>query len=208
MIALCRRFATWAHVSIRLTRRLSPLIPAKAGIQRPGSPLSRGRAEQSSDSTWAKSALALALLLPLAPAVAQAPSVVHGADSLFTAPGVKLAWVVRRGPTEEGTEVVIRTVNTGGYAWVRVDGVDPFSKQRKVLVTARPLGRQTDLVVPRAAFADHPSAEIHLFGSADDLVAERPTLTVFYLGVPDTTPEFAAPHEAEAYLERMLGETK
>ena len=29
-------------------------------------------------------------------------------------------------------------------------------------------------------------------------------LTVFYLGVPDTTPEFAGQREAEAYLDRML----
>jgi hypothetical protein len=27
---------------------------------------------------------------------------------------------------------------------------------------------------------------------------------VFYLGVPDTTPEFSSQREAEAYLDRML----
>ena len=34
--------------------------------------------------------------------------------------------------------------------------------------------------------------------------ANRAELTVFYLGVPDTTPEFAERGQAEAYLDRML----
>ncbi len=75
---------------------------------------------------------------------------------------------------------------------IRVDGVDPFTKDRKVFVAARPLDRETDLAIPRAQFADHPSTEIHFFASAEDAAANKPKLTVFYLGVPDTTPEFAA----------------
>ena len=31
-----------------------------------------------------------------------------------------------------------------------------------------------------------------------------PKLTVFYLGVPDTTPEFPGQREAEAYFNRVL----
>ena len=35
--------------------------------------------------------------------------------------------------------------------------------------------------------------------------ANKAKLTVFYLGVPDTTPEYAGQRDAEAYLARMLG---
>ena len=34
--------------------------------------------------------------------------------------------------------------------------------------------------------------------------ANKPKLTVFYLGVPDTTPEFADQAAAEAYLDKLL----
>jgi len=149
-------------------------------------------------------ALAIALLLsPAAPA--QQGTVVHGADSVFAGPGVKLVWAVRRGATEAETMVVVRIVSAdASYRWVRLDGVDPFTKDRKVFVAARALDGAIDLTVPRPQFADYPSTEFHFFQSAEDAAAGRPKLTVFYLGVPDTTPEFAGQSEADAYLDRMV----
>lgn len=150
--------------------------------------------------------LVLTLALLTSVARAQAPTVVHGADSQFSNATVKLAWAVRKGMTEESTQVVIRLLNVAGaYRWIRLDGVDPFSKARTAFAAAAPLENGIDLVVPRKAFADHPSTEIHLFPSQDDAVADRPALTIFYLGVPDTTPEFATPGDAEKYLDRVVG---
>jgi hypothetical protein len=154
-------------------------------------------------------ALTLALLVSSAGSVAQQGSVVHGADSMFSAPTVKLVWAIYRGVTESTTEVIIRAVDTAdSYRFIRVDAVDPFSKQHKNLVATRPFDRQTDLIVPRSAFAETPSAEIHLFHTAEDLAGERPALTVFYLSVPDTTPEFTALTQADAYLKRMSAQPR
>jgi hypothetical protein len=148
-------------------------------------------------------ALALTALL-IAPVAAQQGIVVHGADSIFAGSGVKLAWAVRRGASEAETLIVIRVIADANHRVIRVDGVDPFTKGRKVFVAARALNRETDLAVPRAQFADHPSTEIHFFASAEDAAANKAKLTVFYLGVPDTTPEFAERGQAEAYLGHML----
>jgi len=52
--------------------------------------------------------------------------------------------------------------------------------------------------MPRASFADLPRREIHLYASAVDWRAGRRGLTVYYLGVPDTTTEAAL----ETYLAR------
>jgi hypothetical protein len=128
---------------------------------------------------------------------------VHGADSVFLSPTVRLAWAVRRGGTEAETLVVVRVIAAETYRVIRLEGVDPFTKDRKLFV-ARPLDRQTDLAIPRAQFADHPSTEFRFFRTHEDAAADGPALTVFYLGVPDTTPEFAAQREAEAYLDRAL----
>ena len=149
--------------------------------------------------------LAVAFMLMLSAVAAPAQDVVHGADSLFVSPTVKLAWAVRRGASEAETLVIIRVVPAGAdYRVLRVDGVDPFTKEHKVFVAARALAGETDVAIPRAAFADHPSTEFRFFASIEAAAANAPRLTVFYLGVPDTTPEFPGQREAEAYLERML----
>jgi hypothetical protein len=139
------------------------------------------------------------------PATAQEARV-HGENSTFISPTVKLSWAVKRGPSEAETLVIVRVIAAdAGYRVVSVDGVDPFTKDRKVFVAARPLDREADLSMSRAQFADHPSTEFHFFTSAADAAANKPKLKVFYLGVPDTTPEFPDRKAAEAYLDKMLG---
>ena len=54
--------------------------------------------------------------------------------------------------------------------------------------------------VPRAHFADFPRTEVRLFGAAGAGATGAPKLVVFYLGVPDTTPEFASAAALESYL--------
>src|SRR4051812_29186219 len=149
--------------------------------------------------------LGVAFLLAPITTFAQQAAVVHGADSIFSGSGVALAWAVRRGTSEAETSVVIRAISADvSYRFIRVDGVDPFTQDRKVFVATRQLDQQLDLIVPRAAFADHPSTEFRFFANAGDAEADRPKLTVFYLGVPDTTPEFVGASEADGYLEQML----
>jgi hypothetical protein len=146
--------------------------------------------------------LALALLLIAGRPCAWSQEVVHGADSVFVAPTVKIAWAIQKGANEESTFVLLQIANsTGHYRQVRLDGVDPFSKKRKVLVSARLLAASIELTVPRSSFAEYPSCEIHLYREAAD---QSPSLTVYYLGVPDTTPEFATAQDAQTYLAKMF----
>ena len=147
-------------------------------------------------------AMLVAALLA-SPAAAQ--QTVHGENSIFTSPQVTLGWAVKRGPSENDTLVIVRVIAADkDLHALRVDGVDPFTKDRKAFVAARALEGVTDIAIPRAQFADHPSTEFHFFASAADVAARTPKLTVFYLGVPDTTPEFADQNAAEAYLDKML----
>jgi hypothetical protein len=129
--------------------------------------------------------------------------VVHGADSIFAEQGLGIVWGVLKNDAEERTMVVVRVSNPAGrYAYVSVDGVDPFTQRRVAVVEGRPLGTSVDLGMPRASFADLPRREIHLYVSAADWRAGRPGLTVYYLGVPDTTPEFTTEAALETYLAR------
>jgi hypothetical protein len=140
------------------------------------------------------------LLLLLAPPESRAETV-HGADSVFLAPGIGIAWGVLRAPTEEETVVVTRVSNPmARYAYLRVEGVNPFTGRRTAVVEGAPLGARADVKSPRAGFADFPRREIHLYATEADWRARKPSLTVYYLGVPDTTPEFTSQAALDAYL--------
>jgi len=140
------------------------------------------------------------LALLALPLLAQA-EMIHGADSVFASPGIGIVWGVLRGPTEERTLVVTRISNpTARYGYVRVEGVDPFTGRRAAVVEGMPLGARADVTGPRSGFADLPRREIHLYASEADWRARKPTLTVYYLGVPDSSPEFTSRAALDAYL--------
>jgi hypothetical protein len=152
-------------------------------------------------------ALLVAFGMLTASPLARAQEKVHGANSVFVAPTVKIAWAVQKGASEDNTLVIMRVVNSiGHYKQVRLDGVDPFSNNRKVLVSARPLGMSVDFSVPRSSFSDFPSCEVHLYRTETTAGDQVPSLTVYYLGVPDTTPEFATARDAEVYLTKAVGQ--
>lgn len=126
--------------------------------------------------------IALTLALVAWPAVLAAQGrEIHGADSLFAAPGVGIAWGVLRGATEAETQVVVRIARRGEvYGFVSVEAVDPFTRERRPVLEGRPLGDQVDVRSPRPGFGDFPRREFHLYRTADDWRARRPALTVYY----------------------------
>jgi len=128
-------------------------------------------------------------------AIAAEPSrEVHGMSDAFAMPGVALAWGVLRGTAGAPAVVDVRiAVDPMTYPRVVVVGRDPFSSHERVLASS-PTPGLTDLRVPRTNFERYPRTEFRFFGTAASEPAEKPKLVVYFLGVPDTTPEF--PNEA------------
>lgn len=134
------------------------------------------------------------LLLAAAHAGAQGREL-HGASDAFAGDGVSIAWAVMRGADEERTQVRLRVLaDPARYARFAVYGVDPFSKEQAQLVAPR--AAPATVGIARTRFAQLPRTEVR-FLSADGKVA----LLVFYLSVPDTTPEFDSEAKLERYLE-------
>jgi hypothetical protein len=145
----------------------------------------------------------LVLLLP--PLVAAGGLELHGANAAFAGPGVAIAWGVLQGPTEAETVVVIRIAGRAdAYRYVSVEAVDPFSQSRRMVLASQPLAGTVDVRSPRASFAEFPRREVRLYRTADDARAKTPALTVYYLGVPDTTPEFPTEPALDRYLAAAL----
>jgi hypothetical protein len=127
-----------------------------------------------------------------------APREVHGASDAFAFPGVALAWAVLRDSTD--AQVVVRIAVDAAHAKVQIVGIDPFTQATRPLTATTVAPGTIELRTPRAGFADWPRTEFRF--SASD--AASPALVVYYLGVPDTTPEFADPGRLEAYLAARL----
>ncbi|HLE45060.1 MAG TPA: hypothetical protein VJB36_13675 [Methylomirabilota bacterium] len=147
--------------------------------------------------------LSLGLLGLLAGAVPAAGQVreVHGENSVFAGAGTVIVWGILRTPVEDHTQVVMRIAFPDrAYAAVAVDAVDPFSRARRPVLDARPLASELDVRSLQTLFADFPRREIHLYRTAEGPRAGPPAVTIYYLGVPDTTPEFTSEAALIAYL--------
>lgn len=153
--------------------------------------------------------LLLLAAIPFAANATDAPQEVHGHSDAFAANGVAIAWGVRRGATDETTAIVLRVVaDPARYTRLAVDGVDPFTRQRQVVVAERTVAGAFDVRMPRPHFADFPRTELRFYAVGEKPGAPastNPGLVVFYLGVPDTTPEFANDPGLDAYLTDRIG---
>jgi hypothetical protein len=132
------------------------------------------------------------------PADADEPREAHGVGDAYAAPGVALAWGILHGADEATTRVVVRIVaDPRVYPFVAAIGSNPFSRREQALLAKMQTEGTVEIRVPRAQYADFPRTEIRFYAAA---ATDSAALIVFYLGVPDTTPEFATEANLDAYL--------
>ena len=155
-----------------------------------------------------RSLLALAGLTLAACAVAppaKPAREVHGMSDAFAAPGVALAWGILRGADEAATVVVMRIVaDRAAYPWLAVTGIDPFTQAKHRVFPPKRSADVTHVRATRSHYAEFPRTEVRLYESESAALKDSPALVVFFLGVPDTTPEFATEDKLEAYLRQRL----
>jgi hypothetical protein len=136
----------------------------------------------------------------------------HGADSVFEKEGITILWAILKGPTEESSWVYIKIIDSGGIAGhfqiFSVEAVDPFSKAREWVVKGEKLGKENVMRGVRSSFRDKTGRRILFYKSIEDFKKENPALTIFYLGVPDTSPEFLSEKDLEGYFNKALEKLK
>ena len=136
--------------------------------------------------------------------LAGAAEQVHGENSSFRGHGVTMAWAILKAAEEDRSEVVVRLEASPVFGFLRWDGVDPFTGARRVMTPRQPLGKRVELRSLRVSFADFTRREFHFFRTADELQGDRPALTIYFLGIPDTAPEFLAEVALQGYLDQTL----
>lgn len=156
---------------------------------------------------WGVALLLLLLASPI-PAAGQAREV-HGENSVFAGEGVAVAWGILKADVEDQSQVILRIVPLGKPVPVlRIEAVDPFTQKRDVVLDGQTLGDRLDVRSLRGSFADFPRREIQLYRTAAEWQARRPNTTIYYLGVPDTTPEFTSEAALSAYLHDALAKVQ
>ena len=165
-------------------------------------------------NAWARSLSMLACFgfafgMAISGTAAETPRAVHGSADIYSMPGLAIAWGVLRGANEAAAVVVVRiVVDPVEYRSIAATGSDPFTQRTKALLPATPVAGPIDLRVPRAHFADYPRTDLRFYASPPVGESPLPKLVVFYLGVPDTTPEFASEAALDAYLADRLARAR
>jgi hypothetical protein len=146
--------------------------------------------------------LAVLVLLPLAGAVrADAGREMHGESDIFAADGVAIAWAILRAANPDDATVVMRIARDDSrYRALGVVAIDPFSGNSQTVRVPSAAAASVDVPSRRGRFGDYARTEVRLYASARPAAGQAPTFTVYYQGVPDTTPEF----ETEAKLRDWL----
>lgn len=133
------------------------------------------------------------------------------AVTLLIAGLLPLAWAILKaaaGISPDNDLIVLRLAVKGTAApAAEVHGVDPFGGERKTLSAAPGPENSLELRLPRSHFADFPRTEILVFETQEALRSggRGPVLTLYYLGIPDTTPEFLDREKMESYLKERIG---
>ena len=143
---------------------------------------------------------------------AQGKGEYHGADSIFEKEGIVILWAIFKGSTEETSWVYIRMIHkkgdSGSFQIFSVEAVDPFSNAKEWVVKGEYLKASQTVKRIRASFRDKTGRRILFYQSKGDYQAEKPAMTVYYLGVPDTSPEFLSEKEIEDYFAKALERLK
>jgi len=136
----------------------------------------------------------------------------HGADSIFEKEGIVVLWAMMKGPTEETSWVYIKIIQTGGgpasFQLFGVEAVDPFSNQKEWVVKGEACKKENMVKSIRASFREKTARRVLFYEKAEDLLKENPAMIVYYLGVPDTSPEFMTEREIENYFEKAFSRLK
>lgn len=141
---------------------------------------------------------------------AQTAPLLHGSLDIFSAEGIELAWAITKssqGQDPEKDVVSLRIVRKDKkIGALTVLGVDPFTGNQNSVFKAAFSDRFLEIQFPRSHFADYPKTEIYFFSSSEEEKKNAPSFIVYYMGVPDTTPEFLDEEKMEKYLtERLKG---
>lgn len=130
----------------------------------------------------------------------------HGADSVFETEGIAVFWAVLKGSDIDSSKVYINIVpenkGTVDYSRYSVVLANVFTKEEEVLVDYQLLEDENIIIQNYRTFYDKSKRRL-LFFKPDDS-GDRPSMEIYYVGVPDTAPEFLLEEHIRAFFDHSI----
>jgi len=118
----------------------------------------------------------------------------HGADAIFQTEGLAIFWAILKGDDDEHSLVYINIVTTGKTASpfhkLSLQAIDPFSKEKKWVFTDKVLEQNNLIKLNRASFRNMMERRFFFYMKDVPAPDSSPDMTVYYMSIPDTAPEF------------------
>ena len=89
-----------------------------------------------------------------------------------------------------------------------VEAVDPFTGKKEWVIKGQQLEKENVVKSVRASFREMTGRRILFYGDPREVQENRPEMTVFYMGVPDTSPELLNEKQIEDYFSKALERLK
>ncbi|HER24987.1 MAG TPA: hypothetical protein ENO17_08070 [Candidatus Atribacteria bacterium] len=154
-------------------------------------------------------ALSIACIISVVAEQQPGPNKYHGADSFFKAKGISLFWAILKGTEESNSWVYIKIINQENslkpfYAFSLI-ATDPFSNSEEWIITGQKLTKENIIKLNRESFKKMMGKTFFFYQSEkiENYPSELPDMTVYYLSVPDTAPEFLDLEKLEAYFKDL-----
>ena len=118
----------------------------------------------------------------------------HGADAIFQAEGIAIFWAILKGDDDEHSLVFINIVFPGKTASpfrkFSLQAIDPFSKEKKWVFTDKVFEKNNLIKLNRASFRNMMERRFFFYMKNEPALDSSPDMTVYYMSIPDTAPEF------------------
>ena len=137
------------------------------------------------------------------------PNKYHGADSFFKANGISIFWAILKGSEESDSWVHIKIINQEDdlkqFHTFSLIATDPFSDSEEWIIKGEKLKKENIIKLNRESFKEMMGRTFFFYHSEkiEDYRNEIPDMTVYYLSVPDTAPEFLTLEKLEAYFKEV-----
>lgn len=133
----------------------------------------------------------------------------HGADSVFRKEGITVIWALLKGDDLSDSTVYLKLIATeevrDDLKYYSVRASDPFSDREEWLIVGEELKEINILKLGRELFEDLTAREILFYQDSardkDSFQGEEESLSIYYLSLPDTTPEFTSIDQLEKYFD-------
>lgn len=130
----------------------------------------------------------------------------HGADSIFAVDDIAVFWAILKGPDINTSKVYINIVpldlNKLEFTRYSVVAANVFSGEEEIIIDFQSLENENLIIQEYGSFSMMSKRRL-LFYCTDDS-SDNPNMEIYYIGVPDTAPEFSAEEQIQAFFQHSL----